>query len=163
MNMNDSRPPFRVLGLQQVALGGLKREPIRKLWTELFGLEIRASVELAGENVREDKLVLGSGPCSVELDIMEPIDPNKSPRVHEPALNHIGLWIDDLEQAVSFLRAQGVRFAGGIRENAEGMKIAFIHPKSSEEFPLSGEGILIELVQAPQDIITSLEEISSGS
>lgn len=32
---------------------------------------------------------------------MQPIDPEKTPKVHIPALNHIGLWIDNLEYCVS--------------------------------------------------------------
>jgi lactoylglutathione lyase len=31
---------------------------------------------------------------------MSPLDPEKSPKVHIPALNHIGLWIDKLPEAV---------------------------------------------------------------
>jgi lactoylglutathione lyase len=52
---------------------------------------------------------------------------------------------------------QGVRFApGGIRPGAAGYDVTFIHPKGNEQFPLSGEGVLIELVQAPADIIAAL-------
>jgi lactoylglutathione lyase len=50
-----------------------------------------------------------------------------------------------------------MRFApGGIRKGAAGHDIIFIHPKSSEEFPFGGEGVLIELVQAPLEVITAL-------
>jgi lactoylglutathione lyase len=46
--------------------------------------------------------------------------------------------------------AQGVRFApGGIRKGAAGFDITFLHPKANEQFPIAGEGVLIELVQAP--------------
>jgi lactoylglutathione lyase len=50
-----------------------------------------------------------------------------------------------------------LRFApGGIRNGAGGHDITFVHPKGNEEFPLCGEGVLIELVQAPPDIIANL-------
>jgi lactoylglutathione lyase len=87
---------------------------------------------------------------------MQPIDPDASPRVHQPALNHIGLWVDDLELAVNWLGARGVRFAGGIRAGAAGHAVAFIHPKGSSDAPQGGEGVLIELVQAPPDVILEL-------
>ena len=88
---------------------------------------------------------------------MQPIDPDKKPAVHTTPLNHIGLWIDDLSAAVQWLSANGVRFApGGIRTGAAGYDICFIHPKSSDEFPVAGEGVLIELVQAPPEIIAAL-------
>ena len=71
------------------------------------------------ENVDEDILVLGSGTNKVEIDLMQPIDPEKAPKVHIPALNHIGLWIDDLDAAVETLTAQGIKFTpGGIRKGA---------------------------------------------
>ncbi|EEY56859.1 uncharacterized protein PITG_10385 [Phytophthora infestans T30-4] len=48
------------------------------------------------ENVDEDILQCGKGPFAVEVDIMQPIDPDKAPKVHVPPLNHIRRWIDDL-------------------------------------------------------------------
>jgi lactoylglutathione lyase len=88
---------------------------------------------------------------------MQPFDLEKKPAVHQTPLNHIGLWVDDLPKAVEWLSAQGLRFApGGIRKGAAGYDITFVHPKGNEEFPLCGEGVLIELVQAPPDIIAGL-------
>ncbi|MBW2316245.1 MAG: VOC family protein, partial [Deltaproteobacteria bacterium] len=85
---------------------------------------------------------------------MQPIDPEKKPKVNDPALNHIGLWVDDLAAAAAWLGEQGMRFTpGGIRKGAAGYDVCFIHPKGNDEFPLSGEGVLIELVQAPADVI----------
>ena len=46
-----------------------------------------------------------------------------------PHLNHVGLWVDDLDAAVKTLQGNGVRFAGQIRVGAAGHKIAFVHPK----------------------------------
>ena len=63
----------------------------------------------------------------------------------------------DLPLAVEWMTAHGVRFApGGIRQGAAGHDICFIHPKGNEQFPLGGEGVLIELVQAPEDVIAAL-------
>jgi lactoylglutathione lyase len=77
--------------------------------------------------------------------------------VHTTPLNHVGLWVDDLRAAVGWMTAQGVRFApGGIRPGATGHDICFIHPKASDDFPLCGEGVLIELVQAPPDVVAAL-------
>ena len=109
------------------------------------------------ENVDEDILELGTGHGRVEVDLMEPIDPQARPKVHEPALNHIGLWIDDLSAAVLWLTEQGVRFApGGIRKGASGYDVCFIHPKGNEKAPFGGQGALIELVQAPDELIKAL-------
>lgn len=146
--------PFKVLGIQQVAIGSESKSRLEKLWIELMGLEKTGSYTSERENVDEDILRIGTGPFAVELDIMQPVDPGRSPRVHEPRLNHIGLWIDNLPAAVEWLTLQGVRFTpGGIRKGASGYDVCFIHPKGNDEFPLSGEGVLIELVQAPEEII----------
>ncbi len=109
------------------------------------------------ENVIEDICAIGKGAHEIEVDLMQPFDIQKKPAVHQTPLNHIGLWVDDLPKAVEWLSAQGLRFApGGIRNGAGGHDITFVHPKGNEEFPLCGEGVLIELVQAPPDIIANL-------
>ncbi len=153
--------PFRVLGIQQIAVGGVDKQRLRALWVEVFGLAVKGSFVSERENVDEDICALGSGAHEVEVDLMQPLDPEKKPAVHATALNHVGLWIDDLPAAVAWMTARGVRFApGGIRRGAAGHDICFIHPKGNDEFPLGGEGVLIELVQAPPEVIQAL---SGGS
>ena len=152
-----SARPFRILGLQQIAVGGPDKRRLRRLWVELLGLAPAGTYRSERENVDEDILVLGGGPMKVEVDLMQPLDPAKKPAVHEPPLNHVGLWVDDLRAAVEWLTAQGVRFApGGIRKGAAGYDVCFVHPRGNEQFPLGGEGVLIELVQAPPAVIAAL-------
>ena len=149
--------PFRILGLQQIAVGGTDKARLSALWVDTLGLAATGTYRSERENVDEDILVLGSGVHKVEVDIMQPIDVAKKPAVHDPALNHIGLWVDDIKAAVAWLTAQGMRFTpGGIRKGAAGYDVCFIHPKGNEATPLSGEGVLIELVQAPPDVIAAL-------
>ena len=149
--------PFRVLGVQQIAIGGLERERMRALWVDLFGLSQTGSYRSERENVDEDIAVAGHGAARCEVDLMQPLDATRRPAVHEPPLNHVGLWIDDLRAAVTWLEAQGVRFApGGIRKGAAGHDVCFIHPRGDEAHPRGGEGVLIELVQAPADVIAAL-------
>ncbi len=152
--------PFRVLGIQQIAIGGPSKERLKKLWIDMFGLAVTGNYVSERENVDEDITAMGSGPFKVEVDLMQPLDPAKKPAVNEPPLNHVGLWIDDLPKAVEWLTAQGVRFApGGIRKGAAGFDITFLHPKANEQFPIAGEGVLIELVQAPQDVIDAYARV----
>ena len=152
-----SERPFKVLGIQQVAVGSPDKDRLRRLWVDTLGLELHGHYRSEKDNVDEDIAVVGSGPTKVEVDLMQPLDPEARPRVHDPALNHVGLWIDDLAAAVEWLEAQGVRFTpGGIRKGAAGFDVCFIHPKGNETSPIGGEGVLIELVQAPQDVIDAL-------
>ena len=149
--------PFKVLGIQQVAIGGTDKQRMKTLWVDMLGLEQTGTFQSERENVDEDILAMGQGPYKVEVDIMQPMDIEKKPAVHTTPLNHIGLWIDDLPKAVEWLTAQGVRFApGGIRKGAAGYDITFLHPTSNEQFPIAGEGVLIELVQAPPEVIAAL-------
>jgi lactoylglutathione lyase len=155
--MSIERRPFRVLGIQQVAIGGTDKARMKRLWVDMLGLEQTGTFQSERENVDEDILAMGQGAFKVEVDIMQPMDIEKKPAVHATPLNHIGLWIDDLPQAVEWLTSRGVRFApGGIRKGAAGYDITFLHPKSNDEFPIAGEGVLIELVQAPPEVIAAL-------
>ena len=150
--------PFRVLGIQQIAVGAPDKARLRTLWVDMLGLEVTGHFVSERENVDEDICAIGSGPFKVEVDLMQPLDMDKKPAVHTTPLNHVGLWIDDLPQAVAWLTAQGVRFApGGIRQGAAGYDICFMHPKANDEFPIAGEGVLIELVQAPPDVVVALQ------
>ena len=149
--------PFRILALQQIAVGGLDKQALRRFWIDVLGLESTGTYRSESENVDEDIAVTGAGAFKVEVDLMQPVDPEKRPKVHEPALNHVGLWIDDLPAAVAWLEAQGMRFTpGGIRRGASGHDVCFIHPKGNADAPIGGEGVLIELVQAPPEVIAAL-------
>ena len=161
--MSNQRP-FSVLGIQQVAIGGLDKNKLRAFWVDTLGLRYSNSFISEKENVNEDICELGHGAFKVEVDLMQPIDADKKPKVHEPALNHIGLWIDNLNAAVEWLTEKGVRFTpGGIRKGAAGYDVCFIHPKGNERFPIGAEGVLVELVQAPDDVIKAFATIAKAN
>jgi lactoylglutathione lyase len=154
--------PFKVLGIQQIAIGAPDKNRLKRLWVDLFGLQVTGTFRSASENVDEDVCALGTGPLRVEVDLMQPLDPDRKPAVHNTPLNHVGLWIDDLPAAVEWLSGQGVRFApGGIRAGAAGFDICFIHPKGSEQSPVGGEGVLIELVQAPPEVVSAFARLAA--
>ncbi len=150
--------PFKVLGIHHIAIGGEDKKRLASFWIDMMGLTYIKNFTSEKENVDEDILRIGSSAHGIEVDIMQPLDPERKPRVNQPRLNHIGFWIDDLPKAFEWLSAKGVRFApGGIRKGAGGYDICFIHPKENEEFPIGGEGVLIELVQAPKEVIETLD------
>ena len=156
--------PFKVLGIQQVAVGAANKSALRRLWVDTLGLTPHGSFKSETENVDEDIVTMGAGPFAVEVDLMQPIDPEKKPRVDTPALNHIGLWVDDIDAAVQWLGDQGVRFTpGGVRPGAAGHRVCFIHPKGNEAAPIGGEGVLIELVEAPTEVREAFEKVTLAS
>ncbi len=149
--------PYRILGIQQIAIGGADKQRLRALWVDVLGLNVTGRFVSERENVDEDICTLGRGAHAIEVDLMQPLDPDRKPAVHATPLNHVGLWVDDLAKAVEWMTANGVRFApGGIRRGAAGHDICFIHPKGNDAFPLGGEGVLIELVQAPPEVVAAL-------
>ena len=149
--------PFKILGVQQIAIGGTDKQKLKTLWVDLLGFQYKDTFVSERENVDEDICAIGKGAHEIEVDLMQPLDIDKKPAVHQTPLNHIGLWVDDLPNAVNWLTEQGLRFApGGIRPGAGGYDIIFVHPKGNDEFPFGGEGVLIELVQAPPEIISAL-------
>jgi lactoylglutathione lyase len=163
MSKSIEARPFKVLGVQQIAIGAPDKERLKTLWVDLFGLEPTGNFRSERENVDEDICAIGAGPFKVEVDLMQPLDPAKKPAVHTTPLNHIGLWIDDLPGAVEWLGSRGLRFApGGIRKGAAGFDICFVHPKGNEEFPVGGEGVLIELVQAPPEVVKAFAALAAA-
>lgn len=155
--------PFKILGVQQIAIGGSDKALLRKLWVDMLGLELTGRFQSERENVDEDICTLGAGAFKIEVDLMQPLNPDRKPAVHTTPLNHVGLWVDKLPEAVEWLSAQGVRFApGGIRKGASGFDICFLHPRGNEEFPVGGEGVLIELVQAPAEVVRAFKAIASA-
>lgn len=155
--------PFTVLGIQQIAVGALSKGELRTFWVDTLGLNVTGNFRSESENVDEDIAVAGSGPLRVEVDLMQPIDPEKKPAVHIPQLNHVGLWIDDLQAAVAWMAARGVRFTpGGIRKGASGFDVCFVHPKGNDEAPIGGGGVLVELVQAPPEVTEAFRRVAAG-
>jgi hypothetical protein len=57
---NDA--PFKILGLQQVALGALAKGDLSALWEGALSVPKRGEFVSEKENVDEDILVLGNGP-----------------------------------------------------------------------------------------------------
>ena len=150
--------PFKVLGVEQIAIGNLDMDALRGLWIDTLGLEPAGEFRNESENVDGLIAFAGTGPFRVSMNLLKPIDPDRSPRAHKPPLNHIGLWVDDLPAAVEWLTARGIGFTPrGIRKGAAGFDIGFIHPNEG------GHGVLIELVQAPPDLIELHRSTHAGA
>lgn len=82
---SSSSRPFKVLGLQQIAIGSLDKSKLSSLWTDIFGVEKIGNYVSEKENVNEDILRLGKegSPFCVEVDLMMPVDETKSPKVRD--------------------------------------------------------------------------------
>ncbi|MEO7152393.1 MAG: VOC family protein, partial [Burkholderiaceae bacterium] len=72
-SVSNAPRPFRVLGLQQIAIGGTDKQALRTLWVDLLGLPVTGGFRSERENVDEDICTLGAGAHAVEVDLMQPI------------------------------------------------------------------------------------------
>jgi len=89
---NSTERPFRILGVQQIAVGSNSRDELLHLWVDILGLKTTSTYVSEKENVDEVIISLGLDDSirhSIEIDLMIPLDPNKSPKVHIPPLNHV--------------------------------------------------------------------------
>jgi lactoylglutathione lyase len=81
--------PFKILGIQQIAIGGASKDRLKKLWVEMLGFEYKSTFVSERENVDEDICAIGTGVHEIEVDLMQPLDIEKKPAVHQTPLNHI--------------------------------------------------------------------------
>ena len=93
------------------------------------------------KNVDEDICAIGHGSRVVEVDLVQPLDPDKEPAVHTPPLNHVGLWVERSDQRRAVADCAGRAPCTGWRcQGAAGYDICFVHLEGSEEFHLGARG-----------------------
>ena len=136
-----SQKPFKILSIEHVGIAVDDLNGISDVFGDLLGLELRSREKIDDQKVITDIYETGSGKLeflkatSKDSPIARFID-KKSSGIH-----HIALIVDHLQPALDYLKDQGVRLIDEKpRIGAEGLSIAFIHPKSTG-------GILVELCE----------------
>ena len=136
-----SQKPFKILAIEHVGVAVDDLNGISDIFGDLLGLELRSREKIDDQQVITDIYETGSGKLeflkatSKDSPIARFID-KKSSGIH-----HIALLVDHLQPALDYLKDQGVQLIDEKpRIGAEGLSIAFIHPKSSV-------GILVELCE----------------
>ena len=136
-----SRKPFKILGIEHIGIAVVDLNGISDVFVDLFGIELRSREKIDDQQVITDIYETGSGKLeflkatSKDSPIARFID-KKSSGIH-----HIALLVDHLQPALDYLQDQGIQLIDKTsRIGAEGLSIAFLHPKSTG-------GILIELCE----------------
>jgi len=105
---------------------------------EALGFHVEAAHEVPTERVRVAFLPVGES----RLELLEPTDPSSAiARFLEKrsGLHHVCVLVDDLDAALSALKAKGVPLLDEApRIGAGGCRVAFVHPKGAS-------GVLLEL------------------
>ena len=134
---------FKILGIEHVAIAVSSLKEPSKVFGDILGIDNTSTEEVVDQMVVTDIFDTGRG----KVELLEatsddsPISNFLEKRGN--GVHHIAFLVDDLEIALKDLAESGIDLIDkSPRIGAEGMLIAFLHPKSTG-------GVLVELCQKP--------------
>ena len=112
-----------------------------KFYEENLGLEIEGIEEVKEQKVKVAFIPLGES----RIELLQSTDPNgpiaKFIEKKGEGIHHIAIEVERIEETLQKLKEKGVQLIDGKpRIGAHGMKIAFLHPRSTK-------GVLLELCE----------------
>jgi len=118
-------------------------------YEQTFGLKCYKIEEVKDQKVRTAFFKIDK----TKIELLEPTDPEgpvgKFIEKRGEGIHHIAFAVDNLEEQLSVAEDKGIPLIDKIpRKGAEGMKIAFLHPKSTF-------GVLTELCEPDSDAQTT--------
>jgi methylmalonyl-CoA/ethylmalonyl-CoA epimerase len=138
-----SELPFKVLGIEHVALAVKDVDTPSNLFGSLLGIEHTSSEEITDQKVNTHIFDTTEGKIEL-LDAVSNDSPiSKFLENRGEGIHHIAFKVDKLQPALDYLKNNGITLIDETpRIGAEGLLIAFLHPKSTH-------GVLVELCQSP--------------
>ncbi len=116
-------------------------EKALNVYRDVIGLPLEHIAEEPAEAVRVAFLPTAGG----EIELIQPTSTDsgvaKFLAKRGEGLHHVCLEVDDIDQTVKEMEAQGMEVLGQPRHNERGDKYIFIHPKSAH-------GVLLELYES---------------
>lgn len=139
---------IETLALHHIGIAVASIEAQRPMYEQLLGLTFEGIETVADQGVKVAFFKVGTDEAGVRVELLEPTTEDSPIAKHlqrrGPGLHHLAYAVKDIEASLESLKAKGVRLIDETpRIGAHGMKIAFLHPKSTE-------GVLIELCE-PQE------------
>ena len=135
--------PFKILGIEHIGIATKSLDGISNVFSDILGLESAGSEVVSDQKVITDIYATKHG----KLEFLKAIDED-SPitrfiNKNGLGIHHVALKVDNLTAALDYLSGNGIELIDKVpRIGAEGLSIAFLHPRSTK-------GILIELCEAP--------------
>jgi methylmalonyl-CoA/ethylmalonyl-CoA epimerase len=127
-----------VTGVDHIGIFVTDIEAAVRFYTETFGLTAGPIETRDDPPIRRACVRIGE----TELELIETSEPERTMlrlMPHQvPGIYHIGLRVDDVDQAAAALRDKNVPLVDSVREG-EQMRIQFVHPSAAQ-------GTMIELV-----------------
>ena len=133
--------PFKILGIEHVGIAVKDLNSISEIFGELLGLDLHRREKVDDQQVITD--IYHAGKDKLEfLKATSPDSPiSKFLGKRPEGMHHIALIVDDIQSALNYLNENDVQLIDSSpRIGAEGLQIAFIHPKSTG-------GVLVELCE----------------
>ena len=133
--------PFKILGIEHVGIAVKDLNSISEIFSDLLGLDLHRREKIEDQQVITDIYHAGKD----KLEFLKATSPDspiaKFLEKRAEGVHHIALVVDNLQSALDYLNDQGAQLIDqSPRIGAEGLKIAFIHPKSTG-------GVLVELCE----------------
>ena len=111
-----------------------------KIFSNIFGFRVVESVTEPHQEFRAVLIFAGDA----ALELIEPISAKgsiaKFLEQRGEGIHHLSLGVDNIEQELKSLQANGIRLVNKEAEFLPSAQVAFVHPNSTE-------GVLIELIQ----------------
>ena len=134
---------FKILGIEHVAIAVSSLKEPSKVFGDILGIDNTSTEEVIDQKVVTDIFDTGRGKVELLEAISEDSPISNFLEKRGNGVHHIAFLVDDLEIALKDLAESGIDLIDkSPRIGAEGMLIAFLHPKSTG-------GVLVELCQKP--------------
>ena len=133
--------PFKILGIEHVGIAVKDLNGISEIFGELLGLDLHRREKVDDQQVITD--IYHAGKDKLEfLKATSPDSPiSKFLGKRPEGMHHIALIVDNIQSALDYLNENDVQLIDSSpRIGAEGLQVAFIHPKSTG-------GVLVELCE----------------
>ena len=134
---------FKILGIEHVAIAVSSLKEPSKVFGDILGIDNTSTEEVIDQKVVTDIFDTGRGKVELLEATSDDSPISKFLEKRGNGVHHIAFLVDDLEIALKDLAESGIDLIDrSPRIGAEGMLIAFLHPKSTG-------GVLVELCQKP--------------
>ena len=133
--------PFKILSIEHVGMAVENLDVISVIFSDILGLEFSGSEEVEDQQVITNIYQVNN----TKLEFLKATSPDSTIarfiQRKGRGIHHIALLVDHLQPAIDYLQDKGIHLIDEKpRIGAEGLSIAFLHPKSTG-------GILVELCE----------------
>ena len=134
---------FKILGIEHVAIAVSSLKEPSRVFGDILGIDNTSTEEVIDQKVVTDIFDTGRGKVELLEATSDDSPVSNFLEKRGNGVHHIAFLVDDLEIALKDLAESGIDLIDkSPRIGAEGMLIAFLHPKSTG-------GVLVELCQKP--------------